>query len=282
VSPPLPTGGDGEPKRDEPVADTRERSVLEEEREFFLRSLDDLEAERAAGDIDEVDYKALKDDYTVRAAQVLRRLAHLDGEGPDPDAAAEPAAPTEAEADADDPVTVASPWRRRVLVGIAMVLILGGITWAVAGFAGVRLPGEEVSGSNTTQQATQDVVNAETAEADGNPTGALKDYESALHLDAGNVEALTGEGAILVTVGASGGGRSVVNEGITDLGKAEVADPNYGVAYAYRGLGYYYLGQYTVAVQQFKTYQANTPVKSRLSTIDTYLTEAEAKIKTEQ
>ncbi|HEY1732847.1 MAG TPA: hypothetical protein VGG23_00270, partial [Acidimicrobiales bacterium] len=63
----------------------RSRSVLEEEREFFLRSLRDLEAERAAGDIDEVDYLALRDDYTVRAAHILRQLAFLDGHGPDPD-----------------------------------------------------------------------------------------------------------------------------------------------------------------------------------------------------
>lgn len=49
--------------------------MLEEEREFFLRSLRDLEAERAAGDIDELDYASLRDDYTVRAAEVLRQLA---------------------------------------------------------------------------------------------------------------------------------------------------------------------------------------------------------------
>lgn len=64
MSPPRPAGAGG-----------RERSVLEEEREFFLRSLQDLEAERAAGDIDEVDYLALRDDYTARAAEVLRQLS---------------------------------------------------------------------------------------------------------------------------------------------------------------------------------------------------------------
>lgn len=54
---------------------------LEEEREFFLRSLRDLEEEWAAGDIDEVDYRALRDDYTARAAEVIRRLEGLDGAG---------------------------------------------------------------------------------------------------------------------------------------------------------------------------------------------------------
>ena len=50
---------------------------LESQREFFLCSLRDLEAEHAAGDIDDVDYRALRDDYTSRAAEVLRRLGDL-------------------------------------------------------------------------------------------------------------------------------------------------------------------------------------------------------------
>ena len=75
------------------------RSVLEEEREFFLRSLRDLEVERAAGDIDEVDYQSLRDDYTIRAAEVVRQLGVIDGrargpaplEGSSPEPEPEPA-----------------------------------------------------------------------------------------------------------------------------------------------------------------------------------------------
>ena len=47
---------------------------LEDERDFLLRSLDDLEAEYAAGDIDDRDYEALTDDYTVRAAETIRAI----------------------------------------------------------------------------------------------------------------------------------------------------------------------------------------------------------------
>jgi tetratricopeptide (TPR) repeat protein len=60
-----PLGGDREP--------------LLEERDFFLRSLQDLDREYEAGDIEADDYAALKDDYTSRAAAVLRRLAELEG-----------------------------------------------------------------------------------------------------------------------------------------------------------------------------------------------------------
>ena len=51
-----------------------DRAPLEEQRDFLLRSLEDLEREHDAGDIDEHDYEALRDDYTVRAAAVLRAL----------------------------------------------------------------------------------------------------------------------------------------------------------------------------------------------------------------
>ena len=50
---------------------------LADERDHLLASLDDLEVEYEAGDLDVVDYEVLKADYTARAAAVIRRL---DGE----------------------------------------------------------------------------------------------------------------------------------------------------------------------------------------------------------
>jgi hypothetical protein len=55
--------------------------ALEEERDFCLRSLRDLEAELAAGDLDQADYDVLRDSYMVRAAAVLRKLDGGDVEG---------------------------------------------------------------------------------------------------------------------------------------------------------------------------------------------------------
>ncbi len=54
--------------------DLDELARLEEQRDHLLTSLRDIEAEFAVGDMDEVDYLALKDDYTVRAAEVLRAI----------------------------------------------------------------------------------------------------------------------------------------------------------------------------------------------------------------
>jgi tetratricopeptide (TPR) repeat protein len=44
------------------------RDELEEERDFLLSSLRDLEREREAGELSQRDYQALHDDYTARAA----------------------------------------------------------------------------------------------------------------------------------------------------------------------------------------------------------------------
>ena len=58
-------------KRDE----QREHEELEAEREFLLRSLDDLDAELLAGNIDPDTYRVLHDDYTARASAVIRSIA---------------------------------------------------------------------------------------------------------------------------------------------------------------------------------------------------------------
>jgi tetratricopeptide (TPR) repeat protein len=68
---------------------------LEEERDFLLRSISDLDRERAANDLTEADYRRLRDGYTVRAADVMRRLEAL---GP----AREPGGDTEGDAGRDD------------------------------------------------------------------------------------------------------------------------------------------------------------------------------------
>jgi tetratricopeptide (TPR) repeat protein len=54
--------------------DVDERDALERERDFLLRSLDDLDVEREAGNIDPETYERLHADYTARAAVVLRNL----------------------------------------------------------------------------------------------------------------------------------------------------------------------------------------------------------------
>jgi hypothetical protein len=53
---------------------------MKEERDFLLRSISDLDREWAANDLTETDYRRLRDGYTARAADVLRRLRALEAE----------------------------------------------------------------------------------------------------------------------------------------------------------------------------------------------------------
>ena len=54
--------------------DLDELAALEEQRSFLLRSLDDLDREHDAGDLDDDDYATLRTDYTARAAAVLHAI----------------------------------------------------------------------------------------------------------------------------------------------------------------------------------------------------------------
>ena len=49
-------------------------AALEQQRDFLLASLRDLDREHDAGDLDEIDHQTLRDDYTARTAEVLRAI----------------------------------------------------------------------------------------------------------------------------------------------------------------------------------------------------------------
>ena len=46
------------------------------ERDELLKSIEDLNREHDAGDIDDIDYQTLLDSYTARTAEVLRALSN--------------------------------------------------------------------------------------------------------------------------------------------------------------------------------------------------------------
>jgi cytochrome c-type biogenesis protein CcmH/NrfG len=110
------------------------REQLEAERDFLLRSLDDLEAEHDAGGIDDESYETLRDDYTARAAAVIRSLR-------DGVAAPAPAAPR-------------TSWKRRAIVLGGIVVFVVGAAVALAAALGARLPGQTASGNSQAQTPT--------------------------------------------------------------------------------------------------------------------------------
>jgi hypothetical protein len=181
---------------------------LEEERRFLLRSLTDLEREHAAGDVDDEDYRTLRDGYTVRAAAVLRAIE----EG----RAALPPAPRRS-------------WTR-VVAGVVVVLAVAvGMGWFVARSSGQRLPGQEITGA-----APGGGIGPLLAQArqllGTDPLAAQSIYDQVLAERPDHPEALTYSGWLLA-VNAQGASPEVrdlaLDTSVTLLERAIESDPSY-------------------------------------------------------
>ncbi|MEM9201463.1 MAG: tetratricopeptide repeat protein [Actinomycetota bacterium] len=146
-----------------------DRTLLEEERDFLLASLDDLEREHEAGDLDDADYRNLKADYTARAAAVIRRL----------DGSTQPPLADEA----DGSKSRAWMW----LVGVTIVAVLAGVL--IAQFSGSRGLNETITGDIriTTRELLAD---AQFRISEGDLDGAIGVYDEVLELSPSNTEAL--------------------------------------------------------------------------------------------
>lgn len=182
---------------------------LEEERDFLLRSIRDLDAERAAGDVDEHDHVALRDGYVARAAAVLKELEN------------------------GRRATVARPgwpmWRKLVAVGLTLAAAVG-IGIFVAGSAGQRLPGQSLTGGDDVDGITRKLAEASQLQATDR-LGALQKYQEVLAVEPQNVEALTYTAWLTVLTGYDGEDQSLVIKGIDDLRAAVAVDADYADAH---------------------------------------------------
>jgi tetratricopeptide (TPR) repeat protein len=180
-------------------------SALEDQREFLLRSLEDLEREWAAGDVDDADYAALKDDYTARAAAVLRALE----EGRAPAVAPRPG----------------RSGRRLALTlaGVAAFAVLAGTL--VAQTAGRRDAGDQATG-DVRQSITERLNEAGRLGSAGEIDAAMDLYDDVLADDPDNAEAMTYRAWLRSLAGDSEGG-------LTDLLAAAEANPEYPDVHAF-------------------------------------------------
>ena len=256
----------------DPVAADPSWRALVEERDFLLRSLCDLDAERASGDLDDSDYAALREDYTRRAADVLRRIEQLDAplEPPPP-----PAEATEPPVREDpEPVPPLRAGRRtavrRGAIALGVVLCILGAGWAAAAESGVRLPGATITGDAVgAQKIAGELVAAAQAVSGGHLVQGLRDYQAVLDVEPDNPVALTGYAAILVASDQAG----LVARAAVMLAKAEHADAAYVPAYAYLGRAMVLLGDYGPAVRQLRTFladQSSGPLSSEARSLLAY------------
>ena len=184
-----------------------ERSRFRDEREHLLASLDDLDAERAAGDIDELDYETLRDDYTARAATLTRAL---DG-----------ARVTRTKSESR---SVSS----RLLWLGSVVVVAGLAAWAMVQFSGARGVSDTASGD--IRLSTVSLLNDAAAEfGQGNVDKAIDLYGEVLAIEQTNVEALTYRGWIQYQSGNTEAAR-------TDFDDAVAFDPDYADVRVFRSI----------------------------------------------
>jgi cytochrome c-type biogenesis protein CcmH/NrfG len=219
--------------------DPEERQELEHERDFLLKSLDDLEGERSAGNIDDESYTDLHDDYTARAAATIRALR----DGVD----ARPTPPP-------------SSWRRRGLVigGIVVLAVLASVTLAAA--LGARLPGQTSSGNVPAASATRDqrksrleaavqanpndvtvrLALARFLEESGDVVGSLKQLDQAVQVAPDNADALADAGRVRFIVAGQVPSPDAQSQLVTSaralLDRAVQANPDHAEAHFYRAV----------------------------------------------
>jgi len=187
--------------------------TIEDEREFLLRSLDDLERERAEGGLADDDYRRLRDDYTARAAAALRS----DGEG------------------ADGVVEDNAGGRPR---SVGRALAVGGAIVAFAVVAAVlltrslgeRLPGESVTGNDQLGSDYDELMaQADRLISEGEGADALEAYDRAARIDPG-AAAPRARGALIVFQAG------LIDQALARLDEASAADPEYAETWFVRGI----------------------------------------------
>lgn len=196
-----------------------ERGALVEQRDFLLASLDDLDRELEAGDIDDADYRALRDDYTARAATVVRALERHD------------AAPVDTPAKGPGRV-------RSVALGAAIVVfaVVAGVV--IADNFGQRTQGGSITGADPTSNREK-ISQAQQLEASGEAAEAIRLYDEVLDSDPENADALTYKGWLLVRAGSSetsAQGSELVTEGMDLLDQAIAARPGFAPPHVFKAV----------------------------------------------
>jgi tetratricopeptide (TPR) repeat protein len=189
---------------------------LEEQRTFLVRSLDDLERELAAGDIDALDASTLRDDYTHRLAEVQRAIE------------------TGRVAIAEQ----APPGRlgRRLVGAVLVVALAGGSGLFVANVAGSRKPGDAITGNITERNFDGLLTQAAQAAQDGRFADALENYDTVLDQDPTNVEALAEKGLLLASLALPSKRPTLLDEGEKLVRQAIEVEPDEARPRFYLGL----------------------------------------------
>jgi len=190
-------------------------SDIEDQRDFLLRSLRDLDAEYAAGDLDAADYATLRDDYTARAADVLREVQS-------PPTRARPS---------EGSSRRRTSGRVRAMAIVTLIAMGAGLAgFAVSTTAGERTARAPASGT-ITEGSTDRIARAQSLVSAGKILDAVKVYDEVLRDDPDNPVALAQRGWLISRVDPS-----LIDSGLSGIDRAIAVDPAYPDAYFFRGM----------------------------------------------
>jgi len=218
--------------------DPDELALLEEQRDHLLASLDDLEREYAAGDMDEVDYTSLKDDYTVRAADVLRAISERHQ-------------------------VLAQP-REPVRRGRTLAIAVGVLAFAViAGILVARNSGQRgdnaITGSTGTMR--ERLATCQTASFQ-DPAGGIDCYDDILAEAPDHLEALTYQGWAYVR-------DDRVAEGTANFDRVVEIDPDYADVRVFRASVAAKAQDFATAAAELDTFYASSPSPAAVQVLQT-------------
>ena len=206
-----------------------ERARLSEERDHLLESLDDLDAEHGAGDLDDLDYQTLRDDYTARAAQLSRAIGGARVKR----------------------TKRSSPVSQKLVWFAGVIALAGFASWAMIAFSGARGSGETASGQ--IRQSTVTLL-ADAAEAfsTGDVDRSIDLYGEVLDLQPTNVEARTYRGWIRYQQGET-------DLATSDFDEAISIDPEYGDVRVFRAIVALDSEDFEAASEEIAAFDASNP-----------------------
>jgi hypothetical protein len=232
------------------VSGRRTHAELADRRDALLRSIEDLDRELAAGDLEGDAYEELHAEYVARTAEVIRALETADS-------------PPAVRAKRRDRRFRRFLGRRRVrlVLGVgASVCVVIVVGLVAARLAGVRLPGEGVTGGvviPTSAQVRQDLAEASALGNAGQVNQAIETYDAVLKAVPNQPEALTYRGWLERLAGQAAGSVTLVELGDAELTRAAQVAPGYADAHGLDGIALLEdggLAKLSQAVAQFKIF----------------------------
>ncbi len=218
-----------------------------EERDFLLASLNDLELEYAAGDLDDDDYQQLKSDYTVRAADLIRGI-----EGTEKATSKNSGSKTSVGprvAGSKDRAKAGNSIGRLVSTAVGLLIFAVGAGWLLAQAVGERGASDGLTGA-LPESPREKVLTCQQLMSTGELRDSLVCFDEVLAEDPQNVEALTYKGWFLIL--ASGSAQQAGDEeafaefvalGERSLADAVAVDPSFSDARAFRAVVFSRLGR---------------------------------------